>query len=72
MCKFKRNPNSRHAIECYQTLVESNTIYLAKDRSNIVIYEVAMGQVFSEYFGFSWQSSFRQILNPHNHTGQVQ
>jgi hypothetical protein len=36
-----------------------------------VVDEVALGQVFSEYFGFPCQSSFHQILH-HNHPGQVQ
>jgi hypothetical protein len=30
-----------------------------------VVDKVAMGQVFSEYFGFPWQSSFHRLL--HNH-----
>jgi hypothetical protein len=37
-----------------------------------VVDNVALGQVFSEYFGFLCQSSFHQILHPHNHPGQVQ
>jgi hypothetical protein len=36
-----------------------------------VVDKVALGQVFSEYFGFPCQSSFHQILHPHNHPGQV-
>jgi hypothetical protein len=36
-----------------------------------VVDEVALGQVFSEYFSFPCQSSFHQILHPHNHPGQV-
>jgi hypothetical protein len=32
--------------------------------------KVTLGQVFSEYFGFPWKSSFHQILQPHNHPGQ--
>jgi hypothetical protein len=36
-----------------------------------VVGKVAPGQVFSEYFGFPFQSSFHQILHPHNHQGQV-
>jgi hypothetical protein len=32
---------------------------------------VALGRVFSEYFGFPCQSSFHQILHHHNHPGQV-
>jgi hypothetical protein len=38
-----------------------------------VVDKVALVQVFSEYFGFPCQSSsFYQILNYHNHPGQVQ
>jgi hypothetical protein len=38
-----------------------------------VVDKVALGQVFSEYFGFPCQSSFhRIILHPHNHPGQAQ
>jgi hypothetical protein len=35
-----------------------------------VVDKVALGQVFSEYFGFPCQSSFHQILH-HNHPGQA-
>jgi hypothetical protein len=37
-----------------------------------VVDKVALGQVFSEYFGFFYQSSFHEILHPHTHPGQVQ
>jgi hypothetical protein len=37
-----------------------------------VVDKVALGQVFSEYFGFPCQYSFHQILHHHNHPGQVQ
>jgi hypothetical protein len=37
-----------------------------------VVDKVALGQIFSEYFSFPCQSSFHQILHPHNHPGQVQ
>jgi hypothetical protein len=37
-----------------------------------VVDKVALGQVFSEYFGFPCQSLFHQILHHHNHPGQVQ
>jgi hypothetical protein len=37
-----------------------------------VVDKVALGQVFSEYFGFPCQSAFHQILHHHNHPGQVQ
>jgi hypothetical protein len=34
--------------------------------------KLALGQAFSEYFGFPCQSSFHQILYQHNHPGQAQ
>jgi hypothetical protein len=37
-----------------------------------VVDKVALGRVFSEHFGFPCQSSFHQILHPHNHPGHVQ
>jgi hypothetical protein len=36
-----------------------------------VVDKVTLGQVFSEYFGFTCHS-FHQILHPHNHPAQVQ
>jgi hypothetical protein len=36
-----------------------------------VVDKVALGRVFSEYFGFPYQSSFHQILHHHNHPGQA-
>jgi hypothetical protein len=35
-----------------------------------VVDKVTLGQVFSEYIGFPCQSSFHQILQPHNHPGR--
>jgi hypothetical protein len=32
-----------------------------------VVDKVALGQVFSEYFGFPSQSSFHQFLHNHHH-----
>jgi hypothetical protein len=37
-----------------------------------VVHKVALGQVFSEYFGFPCQSSFHQFLHNHHHLGLVQ
>jgi hypothetical protein len=34
--------------------------------------QVALGQVFSEYYGFRCQYFFHKILHPHNHPGQLQ
>jgi hypothetical protein len=36
-----------------------------------VVDKVALGRVFSEYFGFLCQSLFHQILHHHNHPGQA-
>jgi hypothetical protein len=36
-----------------------------------VVDKAALGQVFSEYFGFSCQS-FHQFLHHHNHPGMAQ
>jgi hypothetical protein len=33
---------------------------------------VALGQVFSMYFGFSCQFSFHRLLHIHHHLGLVQ
>jgi hypothetical protein len=35
-------------------------------------YKAALGQVFSEYFGFPCESSFHQFLHHHNHPGLAQ
>jgi hypothetical protein len=37
-----------------------------------VVEKVALGQVFSECFGFPCQSSFHQFLHHHNHPGLAQ
>jgi hypothetical protein len=37
-----------------------------------VVDKAALGQGFSEYFGFLCQSSFHQILHHHNHPGLAQ
>jgi hypothetical protein len=38
---------------------------------DFVVDKVALGQVFSEYFGFPCQFLFHQILHHHNHPGQA-
>jgi hypothetical protein len=37
-----------------------------------VVDKAAPGQVFSEYFSFSCQSTFHQFLHHHNHLGLAQ
>jgi hypothetical protein len=37
-----------------------------------VVDKVALGQIFSEYFGFVWLSSFQQLLhNDHQLSSEV-
>jgi hypothetical protein len=36
-----------------------------------VVDKVALGQVFSEYFGFPCQSSFHHIFQTHDHPGHM-
>jgi hypothetical protein len=42
------------------------------DHVGFVVDKVVLGQIFSEYFSFPYQSSFHQFLHPHNHPVQVQ
>jgi hypothetical protein len=42
------------------------------EQVGFVMDKVALGQVFSKYFDFSCQSSFRQVLHHHNHQGLTQ
>jgi hypothetical protein len=37
-----------------------------------VVDTAALGQVFSEYFSFPYQSSFHQFFHHHNHPGLAQ
>jgi hypothetical protein len=43
-----------------------------RQRVGFVVDKAALGQVFSEYFGFPCQSSFHQFLHHHNHPGLAQ
>jgi hypothetical protein len=42
------------------------------DRVGFVVDKVALGQDFSEYFGFPCQSSYHQFLPRHNQPGLAQ
>jgi hypothetical protein len=44
----------------------------SRQHVRFVVDKVALGQVFSKYFGFPCQSSFHQFLNHHNHLGLAQ
>jgi hypothetical protein len=47
-------------------------IAAAQVQMGFVVDKVALELVFFDYFSFSCQSSFHQILHHHNHPGQVQ
>jgi hypothetical protein len=40
--------------------------------AQFVVDKVGLKQIFSKYFRFPCQSSFHQVLYPHNQPGQVQ
>jgi hypothetical protein len=42
------------------------------EHMGLVEEKTALGQVFSEYFSFTCQSSFHQFLHHHNHPGLAQ
>jgi hypothetical protein len=44
--------------------------YLGSGQMGFVVDKVVLGRIFSEYFGFPYQSSFHQILHHHNHPEQ--
>jgi hypothetical protein len=67
----------RCTVTGWGTTKEVRTLYNSLRPSGsgqvgFVVDKVALGQVVSECFGFHCQSSFHQILHPHNHPGQVQ
>jgi hypothetical protein len=45
------------------------SLYLEMSGQHVgfVVDKAALGQVFSQYFGFPCQSSFHQFLHHHNH-----
>jgi hypothetical protein len=62
---------ARHSI----THVHIFTFSVVRARSGhvgFVMEKMAVGLIFFEYLGFPCQSSFHQILHPHNQPGQVQ
>jgi predicted glycosyl hydrolase (DUF1957 family) len=49
----------------------SARVHTRSGHVGFVVDKVALGQVFSEYFGFPCQS-FHRFLHPHNHPGLAQ
>jgi hypothetical protein len=46
--------------------------FASEQHGGFVVDKTALGQVFSEYFGFPCQSSFHQFPHHHNHPGLAQ
>jgi hypothetical protein len=46
--------------------------FTSEQHVGFVVDKAALGQVFSEYFGFPCQSSFHQFLHHHNQPGLAQ
>jgi hypothetical protein len=47
-------------------------VFTSGQHVGFLVNKVALGQVFSEYFGSPCQSSFHQFLHHHNHPGLSQ
>jgi predicted glycosyl hydrolase (DUF1957 family) len=47
-------------------------IHFQSEHVGFVVDKAALGQVFSQYFGFPCQASFHQFLQHHNHPGLAQ
>jgi hypothetical protein len=45
-------------------------VHVRVEHVGFVVDKAALGQVFSEYFGFPCQPSFHQFLYHHNHLAQ--
>jgi hypothetical protein len=46
--------------------------FASEHHVGFVVEKVALGQVFSKYFGFPSQSSFHKFFHHHNHSGLAQ
>jgi hypothetical protein len=62
----------RTSIGCNQMITPRHSSggpgsILGSGQVGLVVDKVALGQVFSEYFGFPCQSSFHQLLHNHPH-----
>jgi hypothetical protein len=62
------NPRPCHsqAVSCWLPTAAAR-VRVRIGHVEFVVGKVALGQVFSEYFGFPCQSSFHQFLHHHNH-----
>jgi hypothetical protein len=60
---------SRDRIVGIATTSVAVRVHIQAEHVGLVVNRVALGQVFSEYFGFPCQSPFHQFLHHHNHLG---
>jgi hypothetical protein len=78
ICKKKETKNdtikgravAQEVSRCLPTAV-ARVLFPGRD-VGFVVDRAALGQVFSEYFGFSCQSAFHQFPQHHNHPGLAQ
>jgi hypothetical protein len=74
MTKFKNGLKSRKTNQgraIAQAVSRAARVCARAEHVGFVVDKVALGQVFSKYFGFPCQSSFHQILH-HNRLGLAQ
>jgi hypothetical protein len=70
--KRKKVLKQGHAVAVSRWLPIVATRVRVQADMGFVVDKEAMGQVFSEYFGFPCQSSFHQFLDHHNLPGLAQ
>jgi hypothetical protein len=54
-----------------QTRIKKKTKKNGSIHMRFVVDKVALGQIFSEYFGFPCQSSFHQFIHNHPHLSSI-
>jgi hypothetical protein len=84
ICNLRFNPNVKeHCIKSTKGRAVAQAVSrwiptaaarvrVRAEHVGFVVDEVALDQVFPEYFGFNCQSSFHQFLHHHNHSGLAQ
>jgi hypothetical protein len=58
-------------MDVIRTEGKTDTLEPGSGHVGFVLENVALGQVFSEYFGFPCQSSFHQLLHNHHHPSSM-
>jgi hypothetical protein len=69
MKKIKKNKGRAVAQAVIRWLPTTAARVRLRAACGFMVDKAALGQVFSEYFGFPFQASFHQFLHHHNHPG---